>query len=211
MTRLVLVRHGQAVGADGICLGQADAPLSPEGARAIEALVADPKGSVARRVNAAGRVFSSDLARAAESARLIAAVGGVTVSPDPRLREMDFGAWNGQPWSAIESSDAERFGAWMAGWTTEATPGGERLGDVVRRAAEWLGEVVVGRTKPGETVLVVSHAGWIRAAVAHLRRLPMTQLFDLPVDHARATVVDLAPEAVRVTANAPHLFRHGAS
>jgi len=210
MTRLVLVRHGQAVGGDGVCLGQADPPLSPDGARAILALVTDPTGSVARRVNAAGRVFSSDLARAAESARLIAAVGGVTVTHDARLREMDFGAWNGEAWSTIERRDPERFSTWMAGWTTEATPGGERLADVVRRAAEWLGEIVVGRTRPGETVLVVSHAGWIRAAVAHLQRAPMAQLFDLNVDHAHATVVDLAPDGVRVTANATHLFRNGA-
>jgi broad specificity phosphatase PhoE len=176
-------------------------PLTHAGAEAIDAL--------AERWRSAGpsalagtpaRVVSSDLRRASESADIIAAKWKLSVEHDANLREMAFGEWDGRLWSSIEANDGARLRAWTEAWTDTPAPGGEGLGDVARRAGSWLGELL-GEPHPAVTIAVVSHAGWIRAALCHLFRLPPSEIFRFTVDHARATVVSVRPSGADLIAS----------
>lgn len=196
----LFIRHGVASGVEGRCIGHTDVPLSAEGADSIRALVS------AWPVQLAGirprRLVSSDLRRAADSAAILGQAWSLEVEYDPRLREMSFGSWDGRLWSALEAEDGERFSAWMRAWTTAATPGGEGAVDVVGRARTWL-EAQSARHDPPDTwVAVVSHAGWIRAAVSLLLGQPASEMFSIPVDHGRVTALRCASDGYeRIASN----------
>ena len=106
---LYLVRHGAADGADGRCIGQRDLPLSPRGRDEITRLAA------AWPMPRPARVIASDLARARDSAEVLAGAwnSGARIATDTRLREMDFGAWDGRPWTDIQDDDGAAMSSWM--------------------------------------------------------------------------------------------------
>jgi len=205
MTRVAFVRHGRAIVADNLCIGHTDVPLSPEGAESIKALAASANLRDAR-------IVSSDLRRATESASIIArhpersegsAPRSSAVLHDRRLREMSFGDWDGRSWAEIERNASERFHHWMERWVDVAPPRGESAVDVGRRATEWINETL---TASNQILIVVSHAGWIRAALCQLLGRNLSQMFEIPVDHAHATIVDVTPAgSTIVAANLPSL------
>ena len=174
-TRIFLVRHGAAEGADGIAVGQVDLPLSAAGADTIRRLAATWPG------DPPDLLVASDLARAGASAAILAELWGLGVEIDPRLREMDFGDWDGRPWREVRAADQEFFRRWMGSWWCLPAPGGESVGDVARRAESWLVEVL--DRNPGRSVVAVAHGGTIRTALAHVLDLPLERVFHLRLDH----------------------------
>lgn len=185
---LVLIRHGVTIHADGRCLGHTDLPLAPSGIDAIGALAERWHAlGPSSRVGVPARIVSSDLRRASESARIVADRWALPVERDTRLREMNFGEWDGRLWSDIEAADGGRLRAWTDNWRDASCPGGESLSNVIHRAGSWLDETL--DATPPSTIAVVSHAGWIRAALCRLLRVPPAEIFHFAVAHARATIV----------------------
>ncbi|HYW49020.1 MAG TPA: histidine phosphatase family protein, partial [Gemmatimonadaceae bacterium] len=171
------VRHAPAAGADGHCIGQTDLPLSRISRDALPA--------VAASWNLAGieglQCISSDLRRARETAALLAP-SLLHIDTEPRLREMNFGEWDGRTWDDIERTEGAGLESWMADWTTVRAPGGESFADVVERVRDLL--AAIPRRDDG-TTLIVAHAGSIRAAAVVLLGLPASRAFSLAVEHLR--------------------------
>ena len=183
---LHLVRHGVAVGAAGRCIGHTDLPLAPS-AHATLQRRADEWTAPHRP-----RLVSSDLARARESAALLAERWGLplAIPVDPRLREMDFGQWDGRTWADLERDEPAAFGAWMARWQDARTPGGEGFPDVIARVAAWMRDTIAAAHADGVTdVVAVAHAGSIRALLVHAVGIPRDVVFRMRIDHACVTVV----------------------
>ena len=138
--------------------------LAAEGARVVVTGRSGDRAEQARLVagelDAVDVIYSSDLARARETADIIAAqLGDLEVNVDQRLRERSFGAWEGRTAPEIEADFAEQLARWRAGTgagADDAEPF-EAFGDRVRRFLEDL-----LAKHPGETVLVVAHGGSIR-------------------------------------------------
>jgi alpha-ribazole phosphatase len=179
--KIYLVRHGEAEGSEGLAVGHLDLPISALGARNIEALSASWQGPPP------SRIFSSDLRRAAESARIFAARLGVDPVVDARLREVSFGEWDGRSWDEIYERDRQRYDAWTERWWDLASPGGESFADLEARVLAWFREL-----KEEETVLAVAHGGSIRALLAGLQVIPREQAFDLDLNPARISAVETA-------------------
>jgi alpha-ribazole phosphatase len=172
--RLVLLRHG-ATDAGGVCVGRLDPGLSPQGD-------AEARAAVARLDLRPDRVVSSPLRRA----RLTAEAWGLPVEEDERLRERDFGAWEGRPWSELwtEVDDAVRTDP--VAYAAFTPPGGEPAAAVAAR----VGAAVDALTgEPGRVVLAVTHAGPLRLAIAHALGLDARQTFALGAAHGRAAVL----------------------
>src|ERR1700675_244272 len=89
--RLLLVRHGETVfNVTGRWQGQGDSPLTERGlAQARELGRALAHESIAA-------VYSSDLGRAMQTAREVAAPHGLDVQSELRLREINVGGWTGK-------------------------------------------------------------------------------------------------------------------
>lgn len=199
--RLALVRHGAVQDADGRCLGHSDAPLSPAGVAGVQALAAAWHAAAARGdAPAPGRMVSSDLGRAVHSARLLAAPWRLAIEPDPRVREMSFGEWEGRPWHDIGTADGARLQAWMDAWLDVPAPGGEGVADLAKRAQVWLGAQRSAATSDAGPVVVVSHAGWIRVLLSLALGRPLSRMFELDVPHAHATFLSIGTDGGRVEA-----------
>ncbi|MFI7607996.1 histidine phosphatase family protein [Micromonospora sp. NPDC049366] len=160
MTRLIVWRHGNTDwNAANRVQGQTDVPLNDLGreqARAAAPLLA------ALRPDA---LVASDLSRAADTAAALAAVTGLPVRSDARLRERHFGHWQGLTLTEV----AERFPAehvrWRAGDPDPGT-GIETLDDLGKRVGAALAEAA--DAAPGGTVVVATHGGAARQGVGHL-------------------------------------------
>ena len=144
-------RHPRAQGAEGRCIGRTDLPVHRRRAKraAHRVRAALRHAGLARQVRA---VWTSPRARCLSVARWLAR-WGFAVHVDARLAEMDFGRWDGRPWSEIAFEEVE---AWRLGWRDHAPGGGESLAQVAARAAAFAAEGTGLR-------LVLTHGGWINA------------------------------------------------
>lgn len=162
--RLWLVRHGATDWSDrGRLNGRTDLPLNARGRRQAAALATRLAG------RAWAGVWTSDLRRAAETARL-AAPGA---RAEPRLREIDFGALEGRPWQALERHVREALVAFEG----FRAPAGESTEEVRARVLGFLSELA-----PGDH-LVFTHGGVIRALLRTAgsdRRVLPGELVTLP-------------------------------
>ena len=140
MTTLLLVRHGETDwNAEGRLQGHTDRPLNDYGRRQARTLA---EQLAAEQVDA---IYASDLARARETAEIVAERLGLPVAVDPDLREKDWGTWEGL--TAVERDRVE-----FVGESTQAHQ--ERMLGALRRIAE---------RHPGDgRVLVVTHGGSMR-------------------------------------------------
>lgn len=150
-----MVRHGQSTwNAEGRWQGQADPPLSPVGElQAVEAASALVE-LLARQ--AVDEIVASDLQRAALTATIIASeLGHGPVALDRRLRERHAGPFQGLTREEV----AERFPGFLE--AGKRPPGFEPSESAGGRALAAL--KAVAHRLPGDTVLVVSHGGILRA------------------------------------------------
>jgi broad specificity phosphatase PhoE len=89
-TRILLARHGETEwNRLGRWQGHADPPLNDLGRRQAEILAEQLAGDTV------SAVYSSDLRRARETARIVAERIGLPVTEDSALREIDVGSWSG--------------------------------------------------------------------------------------------------------------------
>jgi 2,3-bisphosphoglycerate-dependent phosphoglycerate mutase len=157
MATLLLVRHGETDwNRENRFQGRADPPLNAAGREQAHELAAR---LVDEPLTA---VFTSPLQRATETAEIVAAARRLRVVPEPGLLEIDVGSWSGLTRAEIEHRFPDGYRRWLelaSGWddgeTYEAL--GERVVPTLLRIAA---------THDGERVLVVTHSGPIRAAVA---------------------------------------------
>ena len=125
-------------------------------------------------------IYASDLRRARQTAAAFAAVLGLTVYADTRLRERSLGVLEGVPSTSIGPSvtglDAGRVA------DPDARPaGGESVRDLYRRAAEFIDELAAVDDEAAGDVLVVAHGGTVRVIEAYLRGVSADQMAWGPV------------------------------
>jgi len=168
--RLILARHPKPVVEAGVCYGRMD--LSCDAAE-VDAAVARlmPYASGAL-------IYTSPARRCRDLALRLDPAARV----DPRLQELDFGAWEGVRWDAIAQSD---FDAWANGLPDTAPPGGEALTAMAARLSDWLADIAPA----GVDVLAITHAGPIRVLRALAECAPLLTHFSEPVPYGEAILL----------------------
>jgi uncharacterized phosphatase len=151
-TTILLVRHGETDwNVERRVQGHTDRPLNETGRAQARALADELEGTPL------DAVYASDLVRAHETARIVAARRGLDVVVIPDLREREFGTWEGMTDREIlDRFPHARSGPWGDGETPEQMS--RRVFEALRRIAE---------THPDGRVLVVSHGGPLRAVLRH--------------------------------------------
>jgi 2,3-bisphosphoglycerate-dependent phosphoglycerate mutase len=160
-TRILLVRHGETDwNAAGRIQGHSDTPLNAAGRlqaqRAAQRLAREPIRAL----------YSSDLARAFETAAIIGAPLGLTVVASPQLRERRYGEWEGLTAAEIQAHYPEQFAIWRARSTDFAPPQGETRNEILTRALAEL--QTIARRHVREMVVVVSHGGLCYVLINHI-------------------------------------------
>ena len=152
--QLILVRHTRPLVAENVCYGATDLDLAAtfeeEAARVIETL---PR---------AERLVTSPLERCRRLAERIGAAKELVPAIDARLREMDFGTWEGIPWNDISRSELD---AWAGDFLHARPHGGESVHMLYERARS----AVADYRRTGLSHIVVTHAGVIKAVRAEDR------------------------------------------
>jgi len=181
MCRVVLVRHA-AVAEAGSFLGQRDVALSPVGRRQLRSLGA--------KLSKYGiqAIYSSDLQRARSTAVAAARKLGLDVEIRKGLREMHFGSWEGLSWRQIVRRFPGLARQWQQRFPYQVVAGAERFEQFSRRVKRVLRDIVSRNI--GRCVLVVTHTGVIRAALASALGIPARNAFRLAQDSCAVNVVE---------------------
>jgi broad specificity phosphatase PhoE len=187
-TRLLLVRHEEPdESMRGRCYGHLDVPLSAAGRQRAGEL-----GAVLSELPLTA-VYSSPLSRSLGTAAAIAAVQGLDVLAEERLREIDFGELEGLTYDEVRAEHPDVYRAWMETPTRVRFPGGEAFTDLQRRVLAAAAEI---RSRhDGEAVAIVAHGGVVRVVLADALGLADEAIFRLGQSHGGVNVVDWLEEA----------------
>jgi broad specificity phosphatase PhoE len=159
---LVVWRHGETDhNASGIWQGQLDTSLSDTGreqARIAAGVLAAYQPSA---------IISSDLERAADTARALASLVGLPVRYDERLREIHAGLWQGMTAGDVAEQFPAEQAALLAGEDIQRGVHGESMAQVAERTRAAVDELLV-ELAPGECGVVATHGVAARTVVASL-------------------------------------------
>jgi alpha-ribazole phosphatase len=171
---LFLIRHTEVEHASGRCIGQSDVPLSKKGKQDIMTLVEHLKPFAPQRV------ISSDLSRCLMLAERLGEALSMTVEAKSAWREVNFGTWENQSWDDLRGKDAERFDAWMKDFVRIVPPEGESFLKLQSRIEAELNALAEAQS---ESVMVITHAGAIRAALSCAIGLPLERAFSIHLNY----------------------------
>jgi len=189
------IRHAPVIDPQNTLYGQAD-------------LLADTESpAVARSLDRLARVLPAEacwiitpLQRTRQTAAALAERLGVTIDPlvEPALIEQHFGAWQGRPKDEIYGAMGPDHPFWQNPAAT-APPDGESFADLIGRVRP----VIMRSAAGGRPLVVIGHAGTIRAALAvaldlspdaalrfHLDPLGLTRIEGFPPDGWRVSAVN---------------------
>lgn len=169
-TLVLLVRHGTTPTTGAVLPGRAPGlHLAERGVAQAETAAARIGALASARGRSVDAVYASPLERTRETAAPIARAVGRRVRTEARLLECDFGSWTGKrldtlrkrpEWTTVQQAPSRfRF------------PGGESFPEMQLRICDGIDRLVAAH--PGGTVVAVSHADPIKAAVAQALGTPL--------------------------------------
>ena len=186
--RLLLARHG-AIDWSGQ-IGAPNDGLNGLGRRQAEALAQRLAGQEV------AALYSSTLKRAAETAEIVSRHLGLDICWEPRLREWDPGDWMGLPEEEVKAQQPDLWHRIISD-LNYPMPGGETFDRLRHRVSAAAREI--GAAHPGESVLLVSHGGALRALILGLIALDLaaalpwyaSDMGPLVIDHCSLSLVEL--------------------
>ena len=165
-TQLIIVRHGQTRwNLKLIRQGHLDSPLTEKGIAQAKAL----GERLAREVFTA--LYSSDLGRAIQTAKMVAETTGHKVVTDARLRERHLGIFQGLNGDQIKEKHPEEYRLHRTMGPSYVIPGGESVEQQVARNVAYLTEIAAKHL--GETIVVVTHGGVLSGFFRHALSIPL--------------------------------------
>eukprot|EP00029_Vermamoeba_vermiformis_P011378 TRINITY_DN6242_c0_g1_i1.p1 TRINITY_DN6242_c0_g1~~TRINITY_DN6242_c0_g1_i1.p1 ORF type:complete len:228 (-),score=6.47 TRINITY_DN6242_c0_g1_i1:39-722(-) len=190
VTEVWLVRHGETDhNATKTVQGQSDVKLNDEGLRQA-ACVAErlKKESIPFDV-----IYSSDLSRAAETAKAIASQLNIEVHYDQRLRELNFGEWQNKPLADILGSNTD-----VLKDPHHKMGGGESYTELQNRVVECISEIA--KKHKNKHILVVTHGGAIKSYLCHILQIPLSNVWQITTGNTSITkILPFAVSWVKIT------------
>src|SRR5262245_4945596 len=160
-TQILLIRHGQSEGnAERRFGGHTATPLSSRGHRqaqaTAEALASEPLTAI----------YSSDLARAMQTATPLARLTGLRVEATEAFRERSVGVMEGLTFEDAAQKHPEQYAALLRRDFEHVLTGGESYRQLLDRAWQKLDKII--KQHKGGTIVVFSHTGTICILALHL-------------------------------------------
>ena len=213
-TTLYLIRHGEADGGDTRRYhGSIDIPLSGRGRQQIAKKavhlmqhlaqgsaakylsylrdvhgITDTPGEPGTDAQELSAVYCSTLARAVQSAEIIAKPYNLSPVRKADLRERSFGLWEGMTFTEIRGKYPDEFAAWAANPLAYSPLGGETTLDVRDRVIGAVDTIL--REHAGQHVAIVAHGGVNRIILCHILGIPLENIFRIEQDYAALNIVE---------------------
>jgi broad specificity phosphatase PhoE len=169
-SEVILIRHAEVAPEwKKICYGSLDVPLSEYGMMASQQYALRWENTDLSTI-----VYHSGLTRTETLARMISErlCSGESIA-DLRLRERNYGEWQGKTWDEAYASDPDHFHDLIDQPDTYRPAEGETTTEMQQRVVHWYEQVVSQASH--HRIIVISHSGPIAALAGHLLGLPANQ------------------------------------
>lgn len=184
MTLLYLVRHGETdLNKKGVYYGWTDCGLSEKGVEQAQKVA-----GMLKEVTF-DRVISSTLKRAQETAAIVSGLQLAEITLDERLKELNFGSWEGKHYQAIQDSDRDNWDLWVNDWKKAAPPAGESFVNMYRRVKQSILEMM--DKYEGQTVMIVTHQGCLRIIMCVLLNMKYEGYWRFTFNHDTYSLLEL--------------------
>jgi alpha-ribazole phosphatase/probable phosphoglycerate mutase len=178
ITTIDLLRHGEPMGGRRY-RGQIDDPLSEKGWNemwiTVTALPSPPWQ----------QIISSPLRRCYEFAERLSEKTGIPLDSDVRLKEVGFGVWEGKTGDELRSTDPQIISRFYHDPIRHRPEGAEPLENFSERVNRALDDCL--EKYRGRHLLIIAHAGVIRAIVTRVLSAPLSSMYRLSVATAAIT------------------------
>ena len=201
-SRICMVRHGEtAWNAEGRVQGQTDVPLSAVGeaqARALRAALAGERFAA---------LYASDLSRVRQTAAPVAALLGLPVRLEPRLRERHYGKFEALTYVEARERLPEDYARFRAKDPDYDFGSGESLRRFYERAVACVAGIAARHA--GAAVLVFTHGGVLEMVHRHAHGTGISAPRDFEIPNAALNWIEIGPQhwRVRSWAQVAHLER----
>ncbi|MEW5904663.1 MAG: alpha-ribazole phosphatase [Pseudomonadota bacterium] len=160
MQTLHLIRHTTPHIAPDVCYGQLDVDVRDS--------FANEAAQTLRWLPPVELILASPLRRTRRLGEHLGQARQCSLRSDARLMEKGFGVWEGKRWNDIPRHEVD---AWAADILGYVPPGGESAQQLIQRVQHFLDEVA---QLPQREIAIVAHAGSIRALLALVANIPLT-------------------------------------
>ncbi len=178
MQTLYLIRHTTPDIAPGICYGQLDIGVADS--------FNDEASRVLNWMPPLDFILTSPLLRTCQLAGFLAQTLNCELKTDLRLMEKHFGTWEGLAWDTVPRHE---INAWAADIMGYAPSGGESAQQLVQRVQNLLHDVA---QQPRRSIGLVAHGGSIRAILAQLAGLPLTDTLNWQIEYGAVIAVQVS-------------------
>lgn len=167
MTLITLVRHGETIWhSEDRYVGSSDVAMTPRGRSQAASLA---RWAATMDLTS---IRSSDLSRARVTAEECSAATGLSLTIDPRLRELDLGQVEGLTRAQMRARFPEEYRAFKSDPAANHFPGGEHPIFAAQRFTAALQDATTA--DPGGHVLAIAHSTAIRLALCVLLGIPLS-------------------------------------
>lgn len=180
--KIYLVRHGETDwNQAGLLQGQTDIALNAQGleqAREAAERLKEVPFEIA---------FCSPLIRAKRTAETIIGDRKITLTTDERLRELNFGPWEGVDIRTIKDAASQPFtnpGSYIP------PKGAESFEQLYKRSGEFVNQVLLPLEGSYETVLVVAHGGVNRSILNPVLNIPVDDFWRMHMGNCATAILD---------------------
>jgi broad specificity phosphatase PhoE len=176
--KITWIRHAQSTwNAEGIWQGHTNVPLSELGesqARALRQRLKDRPFDL---------IYSSDLERCQRTCRL--ALPGAKMIVDKRLREINFGIYEGKSKNTLTAAQAEAVQCWWVDPYQEKLEGGESMACLNQRVGDFLSGL------PQQCdIAIFTHGGVIRNAIWQIVGIPVQGAWSVQIENTSVTTLE---------------------
>lgn len=176
-TVIDLIRHGEPVGGHRYRGHGVDDPLTEKGWTQMWSAVGD--------YHQWNHIVSSPLLRCHTFATALGERYSIPVTIEPRFREVGFGTWEGLSHDEIKIARVAEYQSFLQDPVNCRPDGAEPLDDFVERVSAAYDEVIARHT--GGRILIVAHAGVLRAIIAKTLHAAPTGLYRIKIRNGGVT------------------------
>ncbi|MFV2060013.1 MAG: histidine phosphatase family protein [Gammaproteobacteria bacterium] len=172
-----LIRHGEPLGGRAIRGNGIDDSLSDLGWQQMRSAVAD--------YSKWNLIVSSPLVRCSDFSREISDKLKIPIMIEDNLKEVGFGNWEGRTQDEIKNTNLDEYQQFYLDPVNNRPVGAEPLLEFFTRVVEVYEKII--KTHKGERILIVTHAGVIRAIITHILKAELSSMYRIKVFNAGIT------------------------
>lgn len=176
-----LIRHGEPLGGSLYRGHTVDDPLSEKGWQQMWQAVGD--------YNQWQQIISSPMLRCSEFSQQLAKRNNIPIQAEDNLKEVGFGTWEGLTREQVKQQDLMAYTNFYADPVNNRPEGSENLQLFIQRVITCY-EKIINKFE-NKHVLIVAHAGVIRAILAHIVHAPAEEIYNFKIDNAAISRIDV--------------------